>query len=135
MSNSSGLPPSITVSSHDMDRLDAMLESPAVGQSPAGLALAQELNRATVVVPDQMPPGIVMMHSRVECEDELHGDKHVLTLVYPREANVDEGKVSILAPVGTALLGLAVGQSMDWDAPGGRKLRLRVTAVHNATPN
>ena len=135
MSNSSGLPPSITVSSHDMDRLDAMLESPAVGPSPAGLALAQELNRATVVAPDQMPPGIVMMHSRVECEDELHGDKHVLTLVYPREANVDEGKVSILAPVGTALLGLAVGQSMDWDAPGGRKLRLRVTAVHNATPN
>ena len=135
MSNSSGLPPSITVSSHDMDRLGAMLESPAVGQSPAGLALAQELNRATVVAPDQMPPGIVMMHSRVECEDELHGDKHVLTLVYPREANVDEGKVSILAPVGTALLGLAVGQSMDWDAPGGRKLRLRVTAVHNATPN
>ena len=135
MSNSSGLPPSITVSSHDMDRLDAMLESPAVGQSPAGRALAQELNRATVVAPDQMPPGIVMMHSRVECEDELHGDKHVLTLVYPREANVDEGKVSILAPVGTALLGLAVGQSMDWDAPGGRKLRLRVTAVHNATPN
>ncbi|RRU16356.1 nucleoside diphosphate kinase regulator [Stenotrophomonas sp. 278] len=135
MSSSSGLPPSITVSSHDMDRLDAMLEAPAIAQSPAGQALAQELNRATVVAPDQMPKGIVMMHSRVECEDELHGDKHVLTLVYPREANVDEGKVSILAPVGTALLGLAVGQSMDWDAPGGRKLRLRVTAVHNATPN
>ncbi|WP_312318284.1 nucleoside diphosphate kinase regulator [Stenotrophomonas sp.] len=135
MSSSSGLPPSITVSSHDMDRLDAMLEAPAIAQSPAGLALAQELNRATVVAPEQMPQGIVMMHSRVECEDELHGDKHVLTLVYPREANVDEGKVSILAPVGTALLGLAVGQSMDWDAPGGRKLRLRVTAVHNETPN
>ncbi len=135
MSTASGLPPSITVSSHDVDRLDAMLESPAIAQSPAGQALAQELNRATVMAPEQMPEGIVMMHSRVECEDELHGDKHVLTLVYPREANVDEGKVSILAPVGTALLGLAVGQSMDWDAPGGRKLRLRVTAVHNTTPN
>lgn len=135
MSTASGLPPSITVSSHDVDRLDAMLESPAIAQSPAGQALAQELNRATVMAPEQMPEGIVMMHSRVECEDELHGDKHVLTLVYPREANVDEGKVSILAPVGTALLGLAVGQSMDWDAPGGRKLRLRVTAVHNTIPN
>ncbi len=130
MSTASGLPPSITVSSHDMDRLEAMLDGPTIAKTPAALALADELNRATVVAPEQMPEGVVMMHSRVECEDELHGDKHELTLVYPREADVDQGKVSILAPVGTALLGLAVGQSMDWDAPGGRKLRLRVKAVH-----
>jgi regulator of nucleoside diphosphate kinase len=133
MSTSSGLPPSITVSSRDMDRLDAMLESPANGQSPAGQALAQELNRATIVAPEEMPEGIVMMHSRVECEDELQNEKHVLTLVYPREADVEQGKVSILAPVGTALLGLSIGQTMDWVAPGGRKLRLRVTAVHHQT--
>lgn len=131
MSTSSGLPPSIIVSSHDMDRLDAMLESPAVSQTPAGIALAEELNRATVVAPDQVPEGTVMMHSRVECEDELQNEKHVLTLVYPREADVEQGKVSILAPVGTALLGLSIGQTMDWVAPGGRKLRLRVTAVHH----
>lgn len=131
MSTSSGLPPSIIVSSHDMDRLEAMLESPAVSQTPAALALVEELNRATVVAPDQVPAGTVMMHSRVECEDELQNEKHVLTLVYPREADVEQGKVSILAPVGTALLGLSVGQTMDWDAPGGRKLRLRVTAVHH----
>ncbi|MFX1724350.1 nucleoside diphosphate kinase regulator [Stenotrophomonas sp. AS1] len=131
MSTSSGLPPSIIVSSHDMDRLDAMLESPAVSQTPAGIALAEELNRATVVAPDQVPEGTVMMHSRVECEDELQNEKHVLTLVYPREADVEQGKVSILAPVGTALLGLSISQTMDWVAPGGRKLRLRVTAVHH----
>lgn len=131
MSTSSGLPPSIIVSSHDMDRLEAMLESPAASQTPGALALVQELNRATVVAPDQVPAGTVMMHSRVECEDELQNEKHVLTLVYPREADVEQGKVSILAPVGTALLGLSVGQTMDWDAPGGRKLRLRVTAVHH----
>jgi len=131
LSTSSGLPPSIIVSSHDMDRLDAMLESPAVSQTPAGIALAEELNRATVVAPDQVPEGTVMMHSRVECEDELQNEKHVLTLVYPREADVEQGKVSILAPVGTALLGLSIGQTMDWVAPGGRKLRLRVTAVHH----
>jgi len=132
MTVSSGLPPSITVSTHDMDRLDAMLEAPALGQSPAGIALAQELNRATVLKAEDMPEGIVMMHSRVECEDEVSREQHVLTLVFPREANVDEGKVSVLAPVGSALLGLSVGQSIDWSAPGGRKLRLRVTAVHNA---
>lgn len=131
MNTASGLPPSITVSTLDMDRLDAMLESPAHSQTPAARALADELNRATVLPPDQIPEGIVMMHSRVECEDELQNEKHVLTLVYPREADVEQGKVSILAPVGTALLGLSIGQTMDWVAPGGRKLRLRVTAVHH----
>ncbi|PTT54004.1 nucleoside diphosphate kinase regulator, partial [Stenotrophomonas sp. HMWF022] len=75
MNTASGLPPSITVSTLDMDRLDAMLESPANSQTPAARALADELNRATVLPPDQIPEGIVMMHSRVECEDEVSGEK------------------------------------------------------------
>jgi len=132
MTTASGLPPSIIVSTHDMDRLDAMLEAPSVSQTPAARALAEELNRATVLAPEQVPADIVRMHSRVACEDEVSGETHELTLVFPREANVDEGKVSILAPVGTALLGLSIGQSIDWTAPGGRRLRLRVSAVHPA---
>ncbi|MBD8644451.1 nucleoside diphosphate kinase regulator [Stenotrophomonas sp. CFBP 13724] len=134
MTTASGLPPSITVSSHDLARLEALLDSPAASALPAAAALSDELTRATVLTPAEMPAGIVKMHSRVECEDATTGDKHVLTLVYPREANVDEHKVSVLAPVGTALLGLSIGQSIDWDAPGGRKLKLRVTAVHNDAP-
>lgn len=134
MTTASGLPPSITVSSHDLARLEALLDSPVASALPAAAALSDELTRATVVAPGEMPAGIVKMHSRVECEDATTGDKHVLTLVYPREANVDEHKVSVLAPVGTALLGLSIGQSIDWDAPGGRKLKLRVTAVHDDAP-
>ncbi|NIJ67921.1 nucleoside diphosphate kinase regulator [Xanthomonas sp. 60] len=133
MTTASGLPPSITVSSLDLARLEALLDTPAVSALPGAAALSDELTRATVLAPEQMPDGIVMMHSRVECEDASKGEKHVLTLVFPREANVDEGKVSVLAPVGSALLGLSVGQSIDWDAPGGRRLELRVTAVHPAT--
>jgi len=129
MSQSSGLPPSITISARDADQLDALMEHLAPAQQAAAQALAKELDRATIVAHDQVPAGTVMMHSRVECEDELLGGRHVLTLVLPRDADVDQGKVSILAPVGTALLGLSVGQSIDWDAPGGRRLRLRVTAV------
>ena len=132
MTTASGLPPSITVSSLDLARLEALLDTPAVSALPGAAALSDELTRATVLAPEQMPDGIVMMHSRVECEDASKGEKHVLTLVFPREANVDEGKVSVLAPVGSALLGLSVGQSIDWDAPGGRRLELRVTAVHPA---
>lgn len=126
----SGLPPSIIVSSRDLARLEALLESPALSRHLAAVALGAELSRATVLPPEQIPDGIVTMHSRVECEDELNGERHQLTLVYPHEADVERGRVSVLAPVGSALLGLAVGQSIDWQAPGGRALRLRVTALH-----
>jgi len=129
----SGLPPSLIVSSHDLARLEALLESPALKQHPAALALGDELGRASVVPPEQIPAGIVAMHSRVECEDELHGERHHLTLVYPHEADAAQGRISVLAPVGSALLGLAVGQSIDWQAPGGRALRLRVLAVQPAS--
>ena len=131
MTSQSGLPPSITVSSRDLARLEAMLDSPALSRHPAAVALSQELERAQVLPPEQIPAGIVTMHSRVDCVDELHDEKHSLTLVYPHEADFDKGHVSVLAPVGSALLGLSVGQSIDWVAPGGRQLRLRVTAVHN----
>ena len=131
MSSQSGLPPSITVSSRDLARLEALIDSPALSRHPAAVALSQELERAQVLPPEQIPAGIVTMHSRVDCVDELHDEKHSLTLVYPHEADFDKGHVSVLAPVGSALLVLSVGQSIDWVAPGGRQLRLRVTAVHN----
>ncbi|WP_293707661.1 MULTISPECIES: nucleoside diphosphate kinase regulator [unclassified Stenotrophomonas] len=130
MTSHSGLPPSIIVSTRDIARLEALLDSPALSRHPAAVALAQELERAQVLPPEEIPAGIVTMHSRVDCEDELHNEKHSLTLVYPHEADFDKGRVSVLAPVGSALLGLSVGQTIDWTAPGGRKLRLRVTAVH-----
>lgn len=130
MTSQSGLPPSIVVSTRDMARLEALLDSPALSRHPAAVALAQELERAQVLPPEEIPEGIVTMHSRVDCEDELHDEKHSLTLVYPHEADFDKGRVSVLAPVGSALLGLSVGQTIDWTAPGGRQLRLRVTAVH-----
>ena len=131
MTSQSGLPPSIIVSTRDIARLEALLDSPALSRHPAAVALSQELERAQVLPPEQIPAGIVTMHSRVDCVDELHDEKHSLTLVYPHEADFDKGHVSVLAPVGSALLGLSVGQSIDWVAPGGRQLRLRVTAVHN----
>lgn len=127
--HNSGLPPPIVVSSRDLARLEQMLESPALRGNLAAEALAEELNRAEVVAPEQMPADVVDMHSTVECEDELSGERRKLTLVFPAEADVDSGRVSVLAPVGSALLGLSVGQSIDWEAPGGRKLRLRVAAI------
>lgn len=132
--HASGLPPSqvappIILSSRDLGRLQQLLDSPALRRHPAAVALAEELERAEVVPPESIPPGVVTMHSTLECEDEISGDRHNLTLVYPHEANVAVGHVSVLAPVGSALLGLSQGQSIDWSAPDGRTLRLRVIAV------
>lgn len=127
--HASGLPPSLIISSVDFNRLEALLDSPAQRNLPAAEALMEELNRAEVLPPEQVPDSVVTMHSLVDCVDELTGERHGLTLVYPHESDVDQGRVSVLAPVGSALLGLSLGQTIDWNAPGGRHLRLRVTAI------
>jgi len=124
--------PSIILSQRDAARLEAMLEAPALRNTPAAVSLLDELNRAEVVADNQVPADVVRMESVVECEDEHGGERHTLTLVYPQDADVGSGRVSVLAPVGSALLGLSVGQSIDWAAPGGRQLRLRVIAVRRA---
>lgn len=126
------LPPPILLSTTDAARLEALLESREWRDHPAALALQDEITRAEVRPFADMPADVVGMNSVVDCEDEHTGSRHTLTLVYPREADVAAGRISVLAPVGSALLGLAVGQHIDWDAPGGRRLRLRVIAVREA---
>ncbi|WP_101925204.1 MULTISPECIES: nucleoside diphosphate kinase regulator [Luteimonas] len=130
----SGLPPSdappVQLTAHDLARLDAMLESDTYRHHPGAAALQRELDRADVL-PDSAPSESVGMQSRVSCVDEDSGIHHRFSLVYPHEADVDvdAGRVSILAPVGTALLGLRVGQRIDWPVANRRTLRLRVMAV------
>ncbi|MEZ0469419.1 nucleoside diphosphate kinase regulator [Luteimonas sp. B3_2_R+30] len=123
------IPPSIIVSEPDAERLESLLESDEWRSQPAARALQDELLRAEVRPQGNMPAEVVGMHSSVECEDERSGDRHCLTLVYPKEADVASGRVSVLAPVGSALLGLSVGQHIDWRTPDGRQLRLTVLAV------
>ncbi|MDF0604924.1 nucleoside diphosphate kinase regulator [Neisseriaceae bacterium TC5R-5] len=109
--------PAITVSSLDYERLAALLEE-CESSHPTAAALEAELERADVVEPDMMPAGIITMNStaRVRLADT---QEKQLTLVYPREANSDEGKISVLAPIGAALLGLSIGQSIEWPTPAG----------------
>jgi regulator of nucleoside diphosphate kinase len=125
--NSPGIP-SITISAIDLQRLEAMLESAQYRNQPGVATLQKELERAHVVDPKDLPHDVVSMNSIAECVEEGSGRTHELTLVYPRDADAAQSKVSVLAPVGTALLGLRVGQSIDWPAPAGT-LRLRVTAI------
>jgi len=119
--------PSITVTRLDLQRLERLLDS-LEEYGPAAEALEAELSRANVVGHDEVPPGVVTMNSSVRCREEGSGKEYLLTLVYPEDAG-GEGKVSILAPVGTALLGLTVGQSIDWPAPGGKTLKLSLLDI------
>jgi len=92
-------------------------------------ALEEELSRATVIPVERMPDNVVRMHSRVTYLDERSGERREVELVFPEEADMASGKVSVLAPVGAALLGLVVGQSIDWPFPDGRARRLRVEST------
>lgn len=81
--------------------------------------LEQELNRAHVVSPNEVPPDVITMNSKVLLKDLTSGEEMIYTLVYPAEADLMEDKISILAPVGTAILGYRVGDVLDWKVPDG----------------
>ena len=123
--------PPIIMSSLDQARLDRLLESEAYRQLPGIDALMSEMDRAKVVQPREVPPDVVTMNSTIRFRDDSNGHEFELTLVYPADAGQPD-TISILAPVGSALLGLSVGQSIDWATPQGRALRLRVTGVTRA---
>lgn len=122
--------PSIYLTQADLDRLSDLLEAYAAG--PKGRRfekLEDELARAKVVSADEIPKDVVTMNSRILFEDETTGERHEVSLVYPNEADISAGRISVLVPVGTALLGLRVGQSIDWELPNVQKRRYRVIAV------
>ena len=120
--------PPIIVSSLDYDRIEQLLESDLAHGLPGVDALEQELRRASVVEPRDMPAGVVTMNSTVRFEDVKTGSQHALTLVYPKGAGAPD-TISVLAPAGSALLGLSVGLSIAWPMPGGRTLELRILEV------
>lgn len=91
--------------------------------------LRAQLEGAIVLPYDTVPPGVVAMNSRVRYVDETSGQTREIEVVYPCEADADEGKVSVLAPLGSALIGQSVGQKIDWNLPEGQRIRLYVAEV------
>jgi len=121
--------PPITVSSLDLERLETLLETPAGASFPGRAQLQAELDRAEIVEPADMPPHVVTMHSTVKFSIHETGKDFCLTLVYPRDAGNTENAISIFAPVGSALLGLSVGDELAWPVPGGGSMTVRVAQV------
>lgn len=118
--------PPILVTHHDHARLEQLLERVS-DQNPTVEALLEELDRAQCVDPHSVPADVVTMNSRVRFRERVSGKERELTLAFPQDAG--EGRVSILTPIGCALLGLSVGQVIDWVGPTGRTLQLELLAI------
>jgi regulator of nucleoside diphosphate kinase len=119
----------ITISTLDLNRIDQLLDRLPSAQSSTRDALADELARAAVVEPWDMPPRVVTMNSRVRFRLEDTGGEWCRTLVYPKDVDQDGDTVSILSPVGSALLGLSEGDSVRWERAGGRSIGVEVVEV------
>jgi len=121
--------PEITVSTSDLERLEGLLSKPPTRNRSDLDGLRAELDRASILDADGMPADVIMMNSRARFREETSGREYELTLAWPHEANAADGKVSIFSPAGSALLGLSVGQHIDWQTPEGHAIQLRVLAV------
>lgn len=122
--------PALLLSRVDVERIEDLLDRPQYRAVNTD-ALREELERAELLEPGAMPDDVITMNSTalVKVVDGASEHEHELTLVYPRDADGSSDKVSILAPVGSALLGLRVGNSIDWPMPGGRSARLHVLSI------
>lgn len=121
----SNLEPNLIISDTDQHRLLALLD---LHDSSAAEQLSAELHRAEIVEQRRVPADVVTMNTEVVYEDCETATQRTVKLVYPQDADAARGRVSVLAPIGSALLGLRVGQTISWQVPTGTK-RIRVVAL------
>lgn len=113
------------ISEHDRRRIRELLAAVDPADRASGRDLDVELRLGKVVLPAEMPRDVVTMNSRVRLTDLDSGAELVYTLVFPADADFKAGKISVLAPIGTALLGERVGTEIQWEVPAGvRRLRI-----------
>jgi regulator of nucleoside diphosphate kinase len=121
----------IILSDADYKRLQALIESSQHNTSVREDypdALEGELRRARVVPQSEVPPDVITMNSVVHLRDLDSGEKEMYELVYPTDADMAHNRISVLAPIGTAMLGYRLGDDIEWQVPAGLR-RLRVEEV------
>lgn len=123
--------PAIIVARSDHDKLSRLAESRATNVSEAADELLAELDRARVVEDGRVAGNVVRMGSTIRYATESK-DARTVTLVFPGEADIASGKISVLTPIGAALIGLSVGQSIAWTARDGREHQLTVESVESS---
>lgn len=111
----------LVITERDFGRLNELIHLAHVGDLERTYvqALGQELDRCRIVASERVPKSVVTMGSRVQVRELRSKESEVYTLVYPGEANFEEGKLSVVAPLGSAILGARVGSVVNVRAPGG----------------
>lgn len=120
--------PPIVLCESDVERLSTLALAMEGASKAAGLLL-DEIERADVRPDAGLPADVVRMHSTVAFQDEAHGAARTVQLVYPHEADIAAGKISVLTPIGAGLIGLSPGQSIIWPDRDGRERPLRILSV------
>ena len=126
-----GIKNPIYVTNQDKQRLeDLLMEVEASDPRKHGdlKALTEELHRAVIVDPKDVFNDVITMNSRAEMHDLESGESVAFTLVFPSEANIDEEKISVLAPIGAGMLGYRVGDEFEWNVPDGLR-RMKVMKI------
>lgn len=121
--------PPIVVSSLDMERLETLLDSLPSAQAGTREALLEELSRADLVEPQDMPGDVVTMNSRIRFVLDGASEEFDMSLAYPKDVSGAPDKLSVLTPVGNALLGLRVGDTIDWTRPDGGRFEVTVREI------
>lgn len=121
--------PAITLTETDADRLLALSGQVRPRQPGIAEMLEQEIDRASIVAPQQVPANVVTMNSHVVFGYEHSQRSHWLTLVYPGEADLDLAKIAVTTPVGAALIGLREGDSIGWTLASGELRRITLHKV------
>lgn len=116
----------IILTQNDFEKISALIMNT---NSETAKLLDEELGRAEIVDDQQLPTDVVAMNSKVSFLDLETNKESVITLVYPHEANIETNKLSILAPIGAALIGLRVGQEIEWPVRPGVTKKIKVVAV------
>lgn len=121
--------PAIHLVDTECDALYALALAIEAKKPERSAMLMAELDRAEVHAAGDLPAGVVTMNSKVEFVDEATGTRRTVELVYPHEADIDAGRVSILTPVGIGLIGMAAGTSILWPDRDGHERQLRIVSV------
>ncbi|MCC5847541.1 MAG: nucleoside diphosphate kinase regulator [Verrucomicrobia bacterium] len=115
----------IYISAFDLQRLQDFLDDMDPAERKKVRALEDELQRAMVLPPEKIPAEVVTMNSRVRYRDLEDDTEMEITLVFPGDADISQGKMSVLSPIGTAMLGYKAGEELEWRVPDGfRKIRI-----------
>ena len=120
--------PTIYVTEADFEILSNLADATA-GRAPGGRVLAQEMARALIVEPGEAPRPFARIGSTIDFQDLSNGQTREVRLSLPRDASIDDNRISVLSPVGAALVGMTAGETFQWTDPEGRARGVRVLAI------